>query len=95
MIYLIDIKSSLLFMLNMSNINTGAVMRPLTLNIIIMNTIYIYQSYKKGEKAYERLCTGDRGNFLGLVSRQTKYSYYYINEEGKERSRWRKIIGKK
>ena len=53
---------------------------------------YTYQSYKKGEKVYQQESTGEQGEFLGLVSRQTKYSFFYIDERGRERMKYRNIL---
>ena len=43
---------------------------------------YTYESYKKGQKVYQQLSTGEQGDFLGIVSRQTKYSFFYTVRSG-------------
>jgi diphthamide synthase (EF-2-diphthine--ammonia ligase) len=53
---------------------------------------YKYQSYKKGNKVYQIDSCGEQGDFLGTVSRQTKYSFFYIDERGRERMKYRNII---
>tara|TARA_R110000803_G_scaffold37595_1_gene81005 strand:+ start:89 stop:262 length:174 start_codon:yes stop_codon:yes gene_type:complete len=53
---------------------------------------YTYESYKKGQEVYQQLSTGEQGDFLGLVSRQTKYSFFYIDERGRERMKYRSIL---
>ena len=50
---------------------------------------YKYQSYKKGEEVYQIDSCGEQGEFLGLVSRQTKFSFFYIDARGRERSKYR------
>ena len=53
---------------------------------------YKYRSYKKGEEVYQLGVYGAKTQFLGLVSRQTKYSFFYIDAEtGRERSKYREI----
>ena len=53
---------------------------------------YKYRSYKKGEEVFQIGAYGEKTKFLGLVSRQTKYSYFYIcDEDGRERSKYREI----
>ncbi len=53
---------------------------------------YKYRSYKKGEEVFQLGADGENTKFLGLVSRQTKYSFFYIcAETGRERSKYRKI----
>ena len=53
---------------------------------------YKYRNYKKGEKVYQVGAYGENTKFLGLVSRQTKYSFFYIDAEtGRERSKYRDI----
>jgi hypothetical protein len=53
---------------------------------------YKYESYKKGDKVYQIDSCGEQGDFLGLVSRQSKYSFFYIDERGRERMKYRNII---
>ena len=59
----------------------------------IMTTFeYKYRSYKKGEEVFQLGANGENTKFLGLVSRQTKYSFFYIDAEtGRERSKYREI----
>tara|TARA_R110000737_G_scaffold19580_1_gene37836 strand:+ start:653 stop:829 length:177 start_codon:yes stop_codon:yes gene_type:complete len=56
---------------------------------------YKYQSYKKGEEVYQIDSCGEQGEFLGLVSRQTKYSFFYTDERGRERSKYRAMTTNK
>ena len=53
---------------------------------------YTYEIYKKGQKVYQQLSTGEQGDFLGTVSRQTRYSFFYIDERGRERMKYRNIL---
>tara|TARA_R110002073_G_scaffold212802_1_gene373106 strand:+ start:1116 stop:1295 length:180 start_codon:yes stop_codon:yes gene_type:complete len=56
---------------------------------------YIYQSYKKGEEVFQLGAYGEKTKFLGLVSRQTKYSFFYIDKEtGRERMKYRNMTKK-
>tara|TARA_R110002153_G_scaffold124635_2_gene271218 strand:+ start:37 stop:228 length:192 start_codon:yes stop_codon:yes gene_type:complete len=52
----------------------------------------VYQSYKKGQEVYILGAYGEKKELLGLVSRQTKYSFFYIDDRGRERMKYRKQI---